>query len=509
MTLRESLVFTPQELDFGTSGLRGTVVDMTDLECYINTLGFLKYLQKAKMVQAGDEILVAGDLRESTPRILKAVVTAIQHADLLACYYGSIPTPALAFSGLLENKACIMVTGSHIPADRNGIKFYKIGGEVLKEDEAAIKNAVANIRTKIYSQNASSSLFDTRGQLKPEVVAEVDEAKSVAAKVYLERYTTAFSDQPLANKEVVVYQHSAVGRDLLVSILEQLGATVVPYGRSETFIPIDTENVTDAEKALFKKLAKEHPNNFAIVSTDGDSDRPFVIDAKGEFYRGDILGCLVADFLKLDYVAIPISSNDAVDTFCANEHIQLVHTMIGSPYVISAMQAAKKYKRPGGWEVNGGFLLAADVPCGQAKLKALPTRDAVLPILVALVSASQKNVSIANLFSRLPQRFTGGGLVDNVPMGKIKKFKSRVAEGSYSRQGLEAALELSPGSIQQIDTTDGLRLIFADGKVVHFRPSGNAPQMRVYTNCDTQVDADAIVTKSVADNGFLERLLHE
>jgi phosphomannomutase len=35
-----------------------------------------------------------------------------------------------------------MVTGSHIPADRNGIKFYRPKGEVLKEDEAGMRGQV-------------------------------------------------------------------------------------------------------------------------------------------------------------------------------------------------------------------------------------------------------------------------------------------------------------------------------------------------------------------------------
>ena len=44
MTFVDSLKYTPAKLTFGTSGLRGLVSDMTDLECYINTLGFIEFL---------------------------------------------------------------------------------------------------------------------------------------------------------------------------------------------------------------------------------------------------------------------------------------------------------------------------------------------------------------------------------------------------------------------------------------------------------------------------------
>ncbi len=40
---------------------------------------------------------------------------------------------------------------------------------------------------------------------------------------------------------------------------------------------------------------------------------------------------------------------------------------------------------------------------------------------------------------------------------------------------------------------DGLRIFFANGDIAHVRPSGNAPQLRIYANADTQARADEIV----------------
>jgi phosphomannomutase len=50
-----------------------------------------------------------------------------------------VPSPAVALYGLVHRVPAIMVTGSHIPADRNGIKFNKGSGEILKADETAIR----------------------------------------------------------------------------------------------------------------------------------------------------------------------------------------------------------------------------------------------------------------------------------------------------------------------------------------------------------------------------------
>src|SRR6266496_2901749 len=128
-TLHDSLGYEPAELKFGTSGLRGLVTDMTDLECYINTAGFLAFLAAGGEIQSGVPIYVAGDLRDSTPRIIAVVTQAILDGGYRPVNSGQIPTPAIAFYALEQKAPCIVVTGSHIPAERNGIKFYKSAGE--------------------------------------------------------------------------------------------------------------------------------------------------------------------------------------------------------------------------------------------------------------------------------------------------------------------------------------------------------------------------------------------
>ena len=49
----------------------------------------------------------------------------------------------MAYYAMQKGKASVMITGSHIPNDRNGIKFYKHDGEVLKVDESGIIAEVA------------------------------------------------------------------------------------------------------------------------------------------------------------------------------------------------------------------------------------------------------------------------------------------------------------------------------------------------------------------------------
>lgn len=503
-TLRESLSYQPVDLKFGTSGLRALITDMTDLECYINARGFIRFLKVTAPVH---QVLFAGDLRESTPRIIQAVIQAIQDENAQPINCGFIPTPAIAHYGLQKQLACIMVTGSHIPDDRNGIKFYRPDGEVLKTDEGLIKHAVSEVRSEIYSQAAESSLFNPNGTCKSP--ATIPTIEPEAEQEYVKRYTDVFAADTLKGRKVVVYQHSAVGRDLLVDVLKKLGAEVIAEGRTGTFIPIDTENVTTEDQTYFNELIAKHHDAYAIVSTDGDSDRPFIIDEKGIFYRGDIVGAVVAHWLKADFAAYLVSSSDAVDLYLNDLGIKWEHTKIGSPYVIAAMNSAKDANHVVGWETNGGFLLGSPVQVGNGTLAPLPTRDALLPILAVLTMAAQSKKHISEIFNDLPARHTQMGLIDNFPTEVSSHVVTKVTDNPYAAPAFLAkyfSTDLGYGKITKLITLDGVRIFFDNGDIAHLRPSGNAPQLRIYSVANTQERADEIVRQAIDEDGVFRKL---
>ncbi|MBK8012911.1 MAG: phosphomannomutase [Deltaproteobacteria bacterium] len=523
----------PVPLAFGTSGLRGLVTDMTDLEVGINVAGFLRFLRRAGMIEAGCPVAVARDLRHvdpksglvSSPRIAAAAASAIEREGYRVINAGTIPTPALAYFATGRRTPtddrwpgpmpAVMVTGSHIPADRNGVKFYRPDGEVLKGDEPGILAAVAEVRRALYSATASSSAYDSEGALTspsplPPVVPE-------AARMYVERYTRLWhrSDRPLSGLKVVVYEHSAVGRDLLVEVLESAGVDVVREERSETFVAVDTEDVSPDEEAHYARLVARHGAH-ALVSTDGDGDRPLVVDETGRFHRGDVLGAVVAEWLGADYAAIPVSTNDAVELhFARTGGLKLASTQIGSPYVIQAMNEARTqgFTKVVAWEANGGFLTGADFNVGDGFLTALPTRDAMLPILGALFSAqAADDRRMSSVFGRFPDRRTRAGLIDDFPRARALAILARLRPAGGEERiapEVERCFSAIPslGTVDRMNSVDGVRIYFSGGDVIHFRASGNAPQFRVYVVSATQERADEIVKLCVRHpDGVVYRL---
>jgi phosphomannomutase len=128
-------------LKFGTSGLRGLSVDLVGTESRRYAAAFVRHLQQQGTV--GD-VLVGRDLRTSSPQISASVIASIAALGAKPVDCGELPTPALALEALRRGAPAIMVTGSHIPADRNGLKFYLASGEIDKADEAGILAALGD-----------------------------------------------------------------------------------------------------------------------------------------------------------------------------------------------------------------------------------------------------------------------------------------------------------------------------------------------------------------------------
>ena len=564
-TLRSRLTYSPRELQFGTSGRRGLLSDLTQLEVYINVRGELDYLQslnpQAGGVARADEFYVAYDLRPSSTAFLRgenrqgeicqAIERGLRDAGMRTVNLGAIPTPALAYYAFSRGKGSIMGTGSHIPFDRNGYKLNTSRGELLKEHEDPIHQTVDKIREEVYAERYSDSPFDEHGMFKDghhDLPPVFDDAKNA----YVERYRTFFAGYSLSGKRIAVYQHSAVGRDLLVEILREFGAEAHPAGRSDTFVPIDTENIDAAQLSTIQEIADQVAGSAgpvdAVVSTDGDSDRPLLLGiepqtANVRFFGGDLLGMIAAQYLRADSVVLPISCNDAIDR-CDLASALETRTRIGSPYVIAGMRAAREKGRRAvcGWEANGGFLTGSDIQRNGRVLRALATRDAVLPLLCTLFASVERGVPLVDLFAALPRRYSKAALVRPFPSSRGKQLvesyspaDSRLRDVVFAGQTVAAydpegsRLNLSPEAseaigairrrlerffpplagfapIAKLNYTDGVRITFENHDIAHFRPSGNADELRFYAVADSQNRADHIAEMATQSDGVLRQI---
>lgn len=455
---------------FGTSGLRGLVSELTAPLITDHVQAFVR------ACDTGSGVFVARDLRPSSPAIAAMVMAAAGSAGLCVTDCGALPTPALALAAMGEGAAAIMVTGSHIPADRNGLKFYTPAGEITKIDETAILGALGQ-------GHASRS-------------APARRTNTTAAATYCARYGAAYGPAALQGLRIGIYTHSAVGRDLLLSVFAALGASTLDLGRSDSFVPVDTEAVSAQMRRQLMTWAEVHRLD-AIVSTDGDGDRPLMTDATGRIIPGDILGQITAATLGAQAVVTPISSNSGAEA--CGRFATVTRTRIGSPYVIAAMLAASG--KVVGYEANGGFLLGFAAAGPSGPLPALLTRDSLLPLIAPLALA--RGIGLAAVVAAEPGRFTATGRLQAVPSDRGQALVGQLDADPAARgeflQGL-GALETG------INRTDGLRLTLNGGRIVHLRPSGNAPELRFYAEAESPDAADELLEAGLA---ALRRMLEQ
>ncbi len=452
---------------FGTSGARGLVSQFTPDVCAAFTHAFVAVMRQSF---AFDRVALAIDNRPSSYGMAMACAQALQQAGLEAQFYGVVPTPALAYVAMLDGIPAIMITGSHIPFDRNGLKFYRPDGEISKADEQAITAAQVS-----FAPLASLPQLAVDGR---------------AAEAYIERYASLFAGRWLSGKRIGIYEHSSAGRELYASLFSRLGAEVTALERSDQFVPIDTEAVSPEDNAKARNWAQQYGFD-AIFSTDGDGDRPLLADEQGQWLRGDVLGLLCAKALGIEALAVPVSCNTVIEACGYFPHV--VRTRIGSPYVIAEFAAlAQRFAAVAGFEANGGFLLGSDIVVAGQPLKALPTRDALLPALMLLAAAGEGKISA--LVNALPQRVTHSDRIKDFP---TQQSRAILAWGQQQPQQLLGKLGFGEAQLASVDTTDGLRMGLKDGRIIHLRPSGNAPELRCYAEADTLAQAQHCVEQSL------------
>lgn len=134
---------TAQKL-FGTDGIRGHAEKLfTDEFCVIIGRCFSQYLLS---LPYKGSIAIGADNRVSSDRIKTALISGLNHPieD-----QGIIPTPALNYYTKIKHMAGLMITGSHISEEENGVKFFFGDKELPKTEEAKLENIISQNKDNV------------------------------------------------------------------------------------------------------------------------------------------------------------------------------------------------------------------------------------------------------------------------------------------------------------------------------------------------------------------------
>jgi phosphomannomutase len=399
----------------------------------------------------GPAVVIGHDMRDSSPELSTAFATGVMQQGVDVISIGLASTDMLYFaSGRLDLPGA-MFTASHNPAKYNGIKLCRAGAAPVGQD-----SGLAQIR-----EDAEQELPNAQG-VTPGTLDERDTLSEYAA--YLRELVDLSAVRPL---KIVVDAGNGMGGYTVPEVFQGLPIEIVPmyFELDGSFPnheanPLDPKNIVDLQKRVVAENAD------AGLAFDGDADRCFVVDERGEPVSPSAITALVAvRELTKDPGATVIHNlitSRAVPEIVTEHGGKPVRTRVGHSFIKEEMarsgaifggeHSAHYYFRDF-WRADTGMLAALHV------LAALGEQDGPLS---ALTEAYDRYAASGEINSTVDDQ-----------AGRIAAIKDVYG----TREGVA------------FDELDGLTVSLPDGSWFNLRASNTEPLLRLNVEA---ADAEAV-----------------
>ena len=301
-------------------GVPGEPVTLTPEAANRIAAGFVRFLsEKTGKSPAELQIAVGHDSRISALAIKDSVLTGLTYtgAHGIDCVLAS--TPAMFMATIFEDTAAdgsIMITASHLPYNRNGLKFFTAAGGADKADIEKILTYAAEAKEE-HGTLEHVLKFDLIGRYSEHLTKKIRDAFGGA-------------ERPLEGMHIVVDAGNGAGGFFAGRILTPLGADTSgsqfldPDGHFPNHIP-NPENA-DAMCAIKDAVVKNHADLGLIFDTD--VDRMSAVLADGTDVSRNALIAMMAAILAPDYPGSTIITDsvtsDGLHDFL-EDHLHLKH----------------------------------------------------------------------------------------------------------------------------------------------------------------------------------------
>ena len=429
---------------FKAYDIRGVYPDSLDEDlardigrAYVNHLGL-----------SGSRVIVARDMRLSGEALENAFVEGVTEAGADVLDLGLVSTDALYFAvGHLEEPGGAMITASHNPKQYNGFKLCREDAIALSLDEG-----IGQIRDLILSGKTPGAA---------EFSGSVEEGE--ISEDYAEHCLSFIQADGLRPLKIVVDAGNGMAGKMLPPVFERLPFEYVPmyFELDGDFpnhppSPIEPENT----EALRERVVQEGAD-FG-VAFDGDADRVFVIDEKGEVISGDLLAALVAkNVLEKEPGATIVYSavcSKALPELVEREGGTAFRTRAGHSIIKPQM---RKHNAAFGGEHSGHFYFRDNYFADSGIIAMLTVAE--------LVSNQDKPVS--ELLSPIDPYVRSGEINSEV---EDQEATMQKVEGYYSERGAT-----------NVDHLDGLTVEFGDWWF-NLRPSNTEPLLRLNVEAENR-----------------------
>ena len=408
-----------------------------------------------------DTVVVGRDMRVSSPLLASALIEGIRDAGADVVDIGMVSTDALSFAvGKFGYPAGVMVTASHNPPEYNGFKISREEARALSLDEG-----LDEIRDHVVNGDLPA--------LRP-----ATERGSLVTRDILDDYAahmlSLINRDALRPLRIVIDAGNGMAGITVPRVFRDLPIEVAPmyFELDGTFPnhpanPIEPDNIAELRRAVVE-------NGYDLgAAFDGDADRVFLVDEKGDAVGGDILTSMVASRMleRNPGAAIVynlISSRGVPETITAKGG-RPIRSRVGHSYIKETMRDEDAVF---GGEHSGHFYFRDNwyADSGMAAL------------LFALEMVSESGQPLSEVIAPLDHRFRSGEINTEVEDAAVVM---QLIEERYRAEGAE------------IDHLDGVTVSFPSWWF-NVRASNTQPLLRLNVEADDRSTLEAKTAEVLA-----------
>ena len=448
------------------SGIRGTIGgavedNLTPIDAVKFAAAYGTWI-KQQRDKENYRVVVGRDARISGEMIQSLVMNTLVGLGIHVIDLGLSTTPTVEVAVPMEHAdGGIILTASHNPKQWNALKLLNAKGEFLNGEEGK----------KILDIAASNEM----------IFSEVDDLGKITKNdAYIDLHIDEVLALPLVNKKaieaanfkVVVDGVNSTGGIAIPLLLERLGVEAVKlYCDPTGHFPHNPEPLKEHLGDLAKAVVNEHAD-FGIV-VDPDVDRLAFMDETGEMFGEEYTLVACADYV------LSKNPGNTVSNMSSTRALRDVTEKHGGKYEASAVgevnvvELMKKNNVVIGGEGNGGIIYP-ELHYG---------RDALVGVALFLSLLAEKQMKVSELRATYPNYFMSKKKIELTPGLDVDGILNTM-ETNYSQE--------------KLTTIDGVKIDFANSWV-HLRKSNTEPIIRIYTEAQSQTEADELADRFIAE----------
>ena len=347
---------------------------------------------------AEGEVAVASDLRETSELLRHAAISGIVSRGANAIDLGRVPTPTLALFTQTRKIPGIVITASHNPSEYNGLKLYRDGREISKNEEEAVERK--------YENGMELAKWDEVGKIR-----ECDGA----IREHIELAKRTVDEERIKKAKIkVVLDCNGVGSAVTPALLSELGCTVISmnsaglgfYRPSEP----NAENLSELGNMVRACGAQMG------IGHDGDADRTIILDENGETLGLDAQFAMAIEHELVHHKGVVVNTVEA--SLLVKETIEKnggksVQVAVGSTNVSAEMEKtgavfggepAGEYVFRGGVNTPDGMMAAAkflEIFSEQGSLAKLEKKYKIYPIVREKFKCADRKAAMGKIMKGL------------------------------------------------------------------------------------------------------------